>query len=45
VRGATFKKAEQAISEAIALHMEGLREDGSPIPPPSSYIDYVEVTA
>jgi predicted RNase H-like HicB family nuclease len=33
------------IQEAIEFHLEGLREDGQPIPPPSSSIEYVEVRA
>jgi predicted RNase H-like HicB family nuclease len=43
--GATVQETEQAIREAIEFHLEGLREDGSPIPPPSSRVDYVEVAA
>lgn len=43
--GATVEETEQAIREAIAFHLEGLREDGAPIPPPSSRVDYVEVAA
>jgi predicted RNase H-like HicB family nuclease len=31
--------------EAIEFHVEGLREDGLPIPEPSSSIEYVEVAA
>jgi predicted RNase H-like HicB family nuclease len=34
-------KAE--IREAIEFHLEGMREDGSPIPEPSSRAEYVEV--
>lgn len=34
-------KAE--IRNAIAFHLEGLREDGLPIPKPSSAAEYVEV--
>ena len=33
------------IRDAIAFHLEGLRADGSPIPEPSSRVEYVEVTA
>jgi predicted RNase H-like HicB family nuclease len=43
--GSTVAETEQAIREAIALHLEGLREDGSPIPPASSQVEYVEVAA
>jgi predicted RNase H-like HicB family nuclease len=43
--GATSSEAEQAIRDAIALHLEGLRQDGTPIPAASSRVDYVEVAA
>ena len=43
--GSTVAEAEQAIREAIVFHLEGLRQDGSPIPPPSSHVEYVEVAA
>ncbi|HZE69029.1 MAG TPA: type II toxin-antitoxin system HicB family antitoxin [Pyrinomonadaceae bacterium] len=33
------------IQEAIEFHIEGLREDGQPVPPPSSSVEYVEVRA
>jgi predicted RNase H-like HicB family nuclease len=43
--GATLAEAEVAIRESIEFHLDGLREDGSPIPPPSSKVEYVEVAA
>jgi predicted RNase H-like HicB family nuclease len=43
--GTTIQETEQAIREAIEFHLEGLREDGNPIPPPSSRVEYVEVAA
>jgi predicted RNase H-like HicB family nuclease len=43
--GATVVETEQAIREAIEFHLEGMREDGTPILPPSSRVDYVEVAA
>jgi len=43
--GATVEETERLIREAIELHLEGMREDGTPIPPPSSRVDYVEVAA
>lgn len=42
---ATLEAAETAIREAIEFHLKGLREDGSPIPRPSSTVEYVEVAA
>lgn len=35
--GASAELAEDAIREAIVLHLEGLREDGVEIPAPSSF--------
>ena len=35
----------ELIQEAIEFHIEGLREDGQPIPEPASSIEYVEVRA
>ena len=43
--GDTVAQAEQSIREAIELHLFGMREDGTPIPPPSSQVEYVEVAA
>ena len=43
--GSTVAEVESQIREAIAFHVEGMREDGSPIPPPSSSVRYVDVAA
>jgi predicted RNase H-like HicB family nuclease len=43
--GATVLEVEAEIREAIEFHLEGMREDGLPIPAPSSQVDYVEVAA
>jgi predicted RNase H-like HicB family nuclease len=43
--GDTLAATEQAIREAIEFHLDGLRDDGTPIPPPSSRVEYVEVAA
>jgi len=43
--GATLEEAEEQIREAIAFHLEGLREDGLPVPPPSSHVEYVDIAA
>lgn len=42
--GDTRAEAEQLIAEAVAFHLEGLREEGLPIPAPSSYAGVVEVS-
>jgi len=38
----TEDEVRQLIREAIQFHIEGLQLDGSPIPIPSSMVDYVE---
>lgn len=43
--GRTRKEVERLIREAIELHLEGMAEDGLPIPKPSSRVEYVEVDA
>jgi predicted RNase H-like HicB family nuclease len=39
----SLDEVKRLIAEAIAFHLEGLREDGQPIPEPSSLCEYVEV--
>ncbi len=41
--GATVEETERLLREAITLHLEGMREDGLPIPEPSSVVDYLEM--
>jgi predicted RNase H-like HicB family nuclease len=41
--GATIEETEREIREAIAFHLEGLRDAGEPIPEPTSQMAYVEV--
>lgn len=43
--GKTKQEAEQQIREAIEIHLRGMREDGLPIPEPSSEVEYVEIAA
>jgi predicted RNase H-like HicB family nuclease len=43
--GATVEETERLLREAIALHLEGMKEDGLPIPEPSSIVDYLELEA
>jgi len=43
--GHTIEEVETQIREAIAFHLEGLREDGTPLPHPASHVEYVEVVA
>ncbi|NNC89724.1 MAG: type II toxin-antitoxin system HicB family antitoxin [Akkermansiaceae bacterium] len=35
----------ELIREAIEMHLEGMREDGEPIPTPQSEADYIDVPA
>lgn len=43
--GPTVEETERLLRQAIAIHVEGLREDGIPIPEPSSVVDYLEIPA
>ena len=43
--GATVSEVESEIREAILFHLDGLREDGLPVPPGASQVEYVEVAA
>ena len=43
--GATIEEVESNMRGAIEMHLAGMREDGEPIPPPSSLVEYVDVAA
>lgn len=43
--GATVTETEFFIREAIEFHLEGLKADGLPIPPPNSQVEYIDVPA
>ncbi|HWS27352.1 MAG TPA: type II toxin-antitoxin system HicB family antitoxin [Xanthomonadales bacterium] len=43
--GESVADVQQQIREAIAFHLEGMREDGVPEPPASSVVEYVDVAA
>ena len=40
--GATLSELHQNINDAVAMHLEGLREDGLPIPEPQTQAEFVE---
>jgi len=40
--GVTLDETEKTIREAIDFHIDGLKEDGLPIPRPSTVCEYVE---
>ena len=42
---ATRTEVENNMREAISFHLDGLREDGQPVPEPHSYSIYVELPA
>jgi predicted RNase H-like HicB family nuclease len=42
--GKTKDQAARNMHQAIGMHLEGLREDGLPIPKPHSSAEYVAVT-
>ena len=43
--GQTRPQVERTMHEAIEFHLEGLREEGCPIPQPASASCYVEIAA
>jgi len=43
--GANIQQVEAEIRAAIEFHIDGLREDGSLIPLPSSQVEYIEIAA
>ncbi|MFO8051896.1 MAG: type II toxin-antitoxin system HicB family antitoxin [Thermoplasmatota archaeon] len=42
--GATKEETEQNIYNAIEMHIEGLIEDGLPIPEPTTFSEYVLIS-
>jgi predicted RNase H-like HicB family nuclease len=40
--GSSIADVERETRDAIQFHIEGLREDGLPVPEPNSIADYVE---
>ena len=41
--GSTREETEQNIHEAIQMHIEGMLEDGEPIPESESFAEYIAV--
>ena len=41
--GSALDEVKAEIREALAFHLDGTREDGTPIPQPSSRTDYVKI--
>lgn len=42
--GETLGETKKGIREAIEFHLEGMREDGEPIPEPSTESEYLDLT-
>ena len=40
--GLTVSEAEENIKEAISFHIDGLNEDGLPVPEPTTICEYIE---
>ena len=40
--GATVEQVEHELRDAIRFHIEGLKEDGLPVPEPAAVCQYVE---
>jgi predicted RNase H-like HicB family nuclease len=43
--GDSRDEAERLIREAVEFHLEGMREEGLSIPPPSSFAGVVEINS
>ncbi|HJX94577.1 MAG TPA: type II toxin-antitoxin system HicB family antitoxin [Candidatus Acidoferrum sp.] len=43
--GRTREEVEQNMREAIAFHLDGLREEGQTVPEPQTYSAYIELPA
>ena len=43
--GETIEATERRLREAIEVHIQGLKDDGLPVPEPSSVVDYLDVSA
>ena len=41
--GASLEEVEREIREAIAFHLDGMREVALPIPAPTSKVEYIEL--
>lgn len=41
--GRTIEEIQHNMREAIQLHLDGLAEDGEPIPQPETKVDYIDL--
>jgi predicted RNase H-like HicB family nuclease len=42
--GDTIEEVKRNMQEAIAMHLQGMIEDGEPIPPPRTTAEYMKVS-
>lgn len=45
VAAATLEETEQMLREGIEMHIDGMREDGLPIPEPSTHVMKLAIPA
>lgn len=43
--GATLEVVEREIREVVAFHIEGIQQDGTPVPQPTSTVEYIDWAA
>ena len=43
--GGTREETERLMREAIEMHLQGLKEDGEPVPEPTTVADYIHASA
>ncbi|MEJ7609197.1 MAG: type II toxin-antitoxin system HicB family antitoxin [Bryobacteraceae bacterium] len=41
--GETLKEIKRLMREGVEFHLNGMREDGDPIPEPTTIVEYAEV--
>jgi predicted RNase H-like HicB family nuclease len=41
----TLEEVKRLMREGIEFHLDGLREEGLPIPEPTTQVDYAEIAA
>jgi len=43
--GTSIEEVEATMRDAVAFHVDGLKESGAEVPRPKAYVTYVEVAA
>jgi predicted RNase H-like HicB family nuclease len=39
----TLEETKRLMQEGVEFHLQGMREDGDPIPEPTTQVDYAEI--